>query len=369
LNINVNDAALDKLSNEWSFKLEERKNMQGIAEKFKTILHKGTIRMKDDYSYASWITLKNADFANGIIRFNLKIVDQNPFNILFRYTDGENHYGIGITIKNRTSNINLFTKISSSYNVVESKYLKMLRPEVWLRCTLIMNNEDVQFLIQQEGVRENKLVFAKKMPELPRGTVGFGTNGNSLFYVSGFKIEEYKPNQEKKALNNTNKTRSFEGIMKNSGMKEIKKFCKVIFKKGTTEYDKCLQPHNFCLAKCDSLVPALQERLLNFKCSKSCVKTVYEVNASILRDNLPKPTKFDPKPTDKVDFLVNGEVYYRPGIVKTISNKKNQKLVRIEYHSKENGEMQFSDVMMDDKNIAKCGEKLPHRVDCNENHN
>jgi hypothetical protein len=359
--IDLDNNAVDKLKDSWEYKIEERKNPKGIMEKFKSIIHTGTVRLNNENSYASFITLKDADFANGIIKFNLKFVDLNRIAVLFRYTDKENYYGIGFDLKNKNANIKIFSKVNSSYTAIESKVLTMLRPEAWFRCTLIINYEDIQFLIQQEDIREHKLIFAKKMTELHRGTLGFATNGNSHFYLSGIKIREYKKNQEKKTLNDLNKLRTFEDILKNTTFKEIKKFCKGIFQKGTQDFERCKEPHTFCLYRCDTMVPTKQESIINYKCYKSCVKTVYDVNAAVLRDVIPEEKKYSPKAGDKVDFLKNDAVYYRPGVILKVDQKK----IKIEYHSFINSDIKTSEVIYDGKNVVKCGEKLPNRLDCN----
>ncbi len=35
----------------------------------------------------------------------------------------------------------------------------------------------MQFTVQESDIREVKLVFVKQIPEINRGTMGFGTNG------------------------------------------------------------------------------------------------------------------------------------------------------------------------------------------------
>ena len=60
--------------------------------------------------------------------------------------------------------------------VIDSKNLK-LKPDVWFRCAIILDFNSMKFTIQQNNIREIKLVFVKQLTEHNRGTIGFGTNG------------------------------------------------------------------------------------------------------------------------------------------------------------------------------------------------
>ena len=324
--------------------------------------------MNSEYGFASWITLKNSEFANGVIKFNIKAVDMSPFGIVFRYQDSENFYAIQFSLKDHRANVRLISKINSSLKVIESKHLTMLQPEYWFRCTLILNFEEMKFLIQQENAREHKIIFSKPITELQRGSLGLASNGNSNVYFSGVRIEDYKPNLIGKTLGNVSKIRTFEEMLKKTKSVNIKSFCGEVYKKPSRDFDRCKQPHSFCLIKCDSLVPFAQEGIVNFRCFKDCVKSVYNNNLGTLEMTVSGSitSRWEPREGEKVDYLFKGSTSYRPAKIISVVNRMKKKQLKIEYND-DDGELKNSSILFpDDKSVLKCGEKLTQRLDCND---
>jgi hypothetical protein len=312
----VEIAATDKEKDSWEY-VKENRQSKGQFETFQAIHHTGVARVDMEYGFASWVILKNAEFANGVVKFNIKALDMEPFGVVFRYVDPENYYAIQFNIKDHRTNIRLIAKVNSSLRVLESKYLIMLQPDAWFRCTLILNYEEMKFLMQQETAREHKLVFTKPIKELQRGSFGIASNGNNNVYFSGVSVEDYKPGQIGKTLGNISKIRTFEEMIKKTHSRDIKSFCGEVYLKPSRDFDRCKQPHSFCQTKCDSLVPYVQEGIINFRCFRDCVKAVNNNNLGKLEITQPNITsgKWEPVEGEKIDLLVKGTTFYRPGKV------------------------------------------------------
>ena len=84
----------DSNSNLWKF--EKDVNAGKGLEKFTGITHEGNINLNGmEHQFATWIYLKNAEWANGTVKFNLFLKEsKKPVAFMFRYKDKSNYYAI-----------------------------------------------------------------------------------------------------------------------------------------------------------------------------------------------------------------------------------------------------------------------------------
>jgi len=105
------NGVIHKLSDLWKFE----KNLDGgkeLGRKFTGISHEGDISVLGSQNkFASWIYLENAEWANGLVKFNFFLKDKNPISFFFRYKDRSNYYALKIDAKN--DKIVLLSKIQS----------------------------------------------------------------------------------------------------------------------------------------------------------------------------------------------------------------------------------------------------------------
>ena len=333
--------------------------LDGNKKKLRAISHTGKISIKSKTGYGSWINLKNTDWANGKIKFNILLYDLKPMAVLFRYEDKDNYYavefsGIG------TENVKFLKNIEGAATVIATKSVKIL-PRKWYRVVLIMDYDKIKVKIQSHVIREKKTIFFKEIANgLSRGSLAFASRGNSKFYINGINIDEYKPNRKDRYNNNK---RSWNKVLRFLSPKQRKIYCNDMFKLLKEEIPRCMQIHTYCRIKCDKVIPPV-ESILNFSCQRDCVRT-----ANILenkKDELSRLAKIDqwiPKRNQKIDFLPNGEKNYRMGFVREVESKKGKMVIIVEYliHGNKTAKGQIN---FPSKNIKQCGEVLTARRDC-----
>jgi len=109
---------VDGNSNSWDFFSDPNNtNKNGLIEKIVGIRHTGSISATNAYNFGSWIVLKNSEWANGTVRFNILLKDLHPIAFFFRYMDMNNYYGIEFDPTKQIQNIKLFSKIEGKYNI------------------------------------------------------------------------------------------------------------------------------------------------------------------------------------------------------------------------------------------------------------
>jgi hypothetical protein len=173
--------------------------------------------------------------------------------------------------------------------------------------------------------------------------------GNSEFFFSGFMSEPNDSNKNKDLLEAVN-TRTFDYLAALTKPKVVKELCEREYELGTSGYDSCLRPQNFCRIKCDNVVDPFIESLYNFKCLKTCLKITKPENK--LGTPITTVVPWKPSKDILVDFVLRQGGEPLRGKIKDITGDNN---VTIEY-SDETGPQSTVFAYTND-NIFKCGEK------------
>jgi hypothetical protein len=355
--INIHENTFYTASNSWKFD-EIRSEMSIVKEnqQVKIIHHTGEIRSRDANNYGSFITLKNAQWANGRIRTNFMFRSRKKVAIMFRYMDKDNFYAVEFDLQQTKGNLQLVKKTEGSYSVVKTSTLNILI-EKWYRMAILLNYDKISVLIQSHKMREQKLIFEEELTELSRGTIGFATNGNDDFYLSGIQVDDWMANRSDK-LNFKNK-RTWSEVLKKTSSKDRKRICQETYTTSRSNFGRCLLPHTFCKLRCDNLIPS-EENIINFNCFKDCVRKVSQEETEIGKL---LETEFTPKEGNSIDFIANGEKEYRPAIIKAIKKKGDRKFITVNYFDNM-GESKTAVVKYPGNSVFKCGEKLTRRTDC-----
>ena len=96
----------------WDFFINPHNmNAEGKMEKIEGIRHTGKITAETEMNYGSWITLRNSEWANGTVKFNLMFKDKNPVAFFFRYKDRHNYYAVQFDQGSSVSNIRLLSRV------------------------------------------------------------------------------------------------------------------------------------------------------------------------------------------------------------------------------------------------------------------
>lgn len=347
-------------SNSWDY--QEYKLFDSSLNKYVTqpaIHHTGLIKSSDDNYYGVYITLKNVEWNNGRVKANFLFRDTKMAAFIFRYQDKDNYYAMEMDISNLQNNLRLVAKVDGSVKLIESKFIS-LNLDTWYRTTLIMNNDQISISIQTDKIRENKPVFEHNLELLSRGTIGFASNGNNDFYVSGIEVDDFILHSSKK-IDKKNR-RSWVNLLKHTEPKSVKLYCKNLFKGDTTETARCFVPQNFCKLKCDDHIPTV-ENILNFNCYKDCLnKIVYEKNEIKTQA---KP--WAPKVGDKIDFSVSDDGVFVPGYVLSLRDGEDGKekvvFLSVSYYDNAGNNLKAK-ARFPSSNVARCGSRLTRRKDC-----
>jgi len=171
---NQNDA-LNSLSNSWNFVNNKKVKIEGKKIKIKGIYHNGVISSLKENEFGSVISLKNAEWANSVIKFNLLLLDTKPIGTLIRFNDLQNYYAIEFSTSG-SKNIKLIKRVKGMSTVVLSKPFK-LSLKKWYRITINLSYNIIQLKIQSHVVREHKTIFKTELTGISRGTLGFGSKG------------------------------------------------------------------------------------------------------------------------------------------------------------------------------------------------
>ena len=331
-NIYNNKKSDDVTSSFWSvINKSDYVNKEGKKETLKTIMHTGKIRMSGEMNYASTIVLKDAEWANGIIKFNMKLFDDKPVAVLFRYVNQDNYYGVDFSIQSSTGNFKLFSKIEGSVKEIDSKTIKILIDK-WYRVQIVLEFDEIKVLIQNDKIREKKLIFNKKVEGISRGSLAFATNGNTKFFINGVIVDDY--NKYKKELFPDNK-RSWNNLMKHLSSKDRKIYCRDIFDNEKEEIQRCIDPHFYCSIRCDELISTV-ENLLNLSCFNDCVRTsnteLAKKQGQSLKTVMGNHT-WIPKQNDKCDYKPNDEEQYRMATIKSVKRKGDDFIVTVSYNN------------------------------------
>lgn len=359
--ISVSDQVTNRESNSWDY--QDYKMYDTTLNKYSmqsTIHHSGVIRSLDDNNYGVYVSLKNVEWNNGRVKANFLFKDSKMAAFLFRFQDKDNYYALEIDISNLQNNLRLIAKVDGSVKIIESKFIS-LNLDTWYRLTLIMNNDQISISIQTDKIRENKPVFEHNLELLSRGTIGFASNGNNDFYISGIEVDDFILHSSKK-IDKKNR-RSWINLLKHTEPKSVKNYCMNLFRGDTAEGARCHVPQNFCRLKCDDHIPT-NENILNFNCYKDCLNKIgYEKNEV---KNEAKP--WEPRVGEKIDLSVGDENIFVPGYVLSLqsndpmSNKKTLTLV-VSYYDNAGNNLKTK-VKFPSANVSSCGSKLTRRKDC-----
>jgi len=243
--------------------------MMGKVKKIRTIEHSGKIRVAGELNYASYLKLKNASWANGIISVNIKLFDDKPVAILFRYNDNDNYYGLDLSMENAIGNMKLYSKIEGNIKIYDSLTDRLI-VDKWYRIKIVQNFDQIKVFIQNDKIRENKMVFNREMVGISRGSVVIANNGNTKFWVSGLTVTDYNVNRKEFYPENR---RSWYKILREGSIKDRKIYCRDTFDNDRSEVDRCLEPHFYCQIRCDDKIP-IYENVLNFSCFNDCVRNI-----------------------------------------------------------------------------------------------
>jgi len=347
------------LSNEWKYVINPNFIHEGTTQKLQAIVHTGrVVLLGGEGEYGSWISLKNADFANGKINFNFMLVDERPFATLLRYNDKANYLALEFSV-NSIGNIKLIERVEGTSKVIATKSSKILSNK-WYRVQVVLNFDKIKISLQSHKIRKHRTIIKKKIPNLPRGTLGFATQGNNKFYISGVVISEYNKHNKEKFKNNHY---SWNGILKSISKGQRRLFCQRVFNSLREEIERCTEIHNFCQIKCDSWFPR-KENILNFSCSRDCAKKANSLESQVDKlGELLKKQKWVPKPKDKCDFKPEGQKFYKMGIIHKVVQRGKKKVVTVKYQTDDFKQAKAS-VIFPAKNLKKCGLALTARKDC-----
>jgi len=281
--------------------------------------------------------------------------------VLFRYNNLDNYYGINFSIQSSTGNLKLFSKFEGVSRVVDAKTMKLLLDK-WYRIQIVLEFDQVKMFIQNDKIRENKLIFNKEILGLSRGGLGFATNGNSRFFVNGVKVDDY--NQFRKEIYPDNK-RSWNNLLKHLGIKDRKIYCRDVFDNEKVEVERCMDPHFYCQIRCDEIVPT-NENILNFACFNDCVRTSNLELANKMKNSLKNIVGshvWTPKKGDKCDYKPKGEEVFRMCTIKSVKKRGEDLYVKLSFEGDEVGDG-VNDLKFPDSSLKKCGEALSKRNDC-----
>lgn len=357
----TNPNAIDK--NKVEFRYERSESMQAI-------IYNGIASESNLNSFAAMIILKNADFVNGTIKFNLRTIgkDTSPFGVIFRYHDVNNFYGIIFNMKEKDMNVKLISNLNSTYSVIKQSSFSQLDSEIWLRCTLVLEFETLKFFVQGEKQSGSKHLFTENIKEFSRGSIGFGVNGIQSFIMEGIEIQDLKPVK-------VESERTFIGRLGKINQEIIQKYCHDNFRDESEQAVlSCSEPHQYCSFKCDQLVNQKIEGILNYKCYKECLVKVKEANSKLLGESGSVPlTKWMPKKGLKVDYMYESG-HYTSATVIDVGNDSSASselgspnlIVTLEYRDI-SGTTTTAEVYFPDDSILQCGSKLSQRIDCLDN--
>jgi hypothetical protein len=323
-----------------------------------TIHHKGNVKGKGSGEFGTFITLKDAEWNNGIIQSNLYFKECDIFALLFRFQDRRNFYSVEFEPLKLIDNVRLVSRVNGNSKIVSNKTFK-LNLLTWYRTSIVMINDKIQVFIQTDNIRENKPVFELSIEDISRGTIGFGANGLDDIYINGIVIDQYSPHLSPKG-ENKNK-RSWTGYLKHVEPKTVKHFCKSIFRDNESEIESCRKPANYCKMKCDDYIPTI-ENILNFNCFKDCSNKIIKSDSEIKV----RTVTWKPNIGDRVDYKADGLQNYCAGTIisgQTKATDKSVEIFTITYITPE-GETKTSSEEFPSDLIKKCGEELPKRKDC-----
>lgn len=327
-------------------------NKDGKKEEINSVKFTGNIYTILPLRAASIIKKKDLDFAAGLFKFNLLLHDSNPLFVFFRYVDTENNMGIIIESRKVDSNITLFINVNGSIKILATKSFP-IELKSWQRFQVYLYSDSVKVTIQEEKIRQHKELFAVTNNELSRGSIAFGTNDNSHFYISGISVEPfvYNPNKDEQS-----KVIGFDSIMNKCKSKpKVKYFCSKKMKFKGEDLQRCMLPRFFATHICQN---DFEDYGITFlRCVNSCISYMKEDTLSIKKEE----KTF--KENEKCDFMPIGLTDYFAGTVMKVEDEKDKKVVTVEYTdvlgNKKSGKI---DLLSD--RIDKCGKKLSKRTDC-----
>lgn len=230
----------------------------------------------------------------------------------------------------------------------------------WYRITVILDFNKLKFYIQNDKIREHKLIFKRQILELNKGSLGFATNGNSNFYLNGISIQKNDINKKSEFKDNK---RSWQGLLKQLSPKERKIFCRELFDNSSDEVQRCMEIRFYCQIKCDNIIPR-EENILNFACFNDCIRTS-QGNIGFLSKNkkIFSNILWNPKSHDKCDFKPHGSNFFRMGVIKKATGEYPNIIVEVLYRDYDRNILSAL-VKFPNKDLLQCGSVLTRRNDC-----
>ena len=359
----TNPNSKNRIKNNWTF-FENNNNFfnsDGKKEEIRAIKHTGIVSVNLPFTASTILKKKDLEFANGLIKFNLMINEVDPIYFYLRFIDEDNFIALLINNRDNMNNYSLLLKVQGSIKILDSKNIPM-ELKKWYRFEAYLYSDSVRILVQDSLARRHKEIFSKKVSQISRGTIAFGTNGNNFFYLSGISVEPFSLKAVKRS--DESNVYTFEYIKKKSNNHEVKIWCTKTFKYSLDDYNRCLLPQFFCRHKCQVRLPPEEYGILNLKCVNECInsmKKAQENNGIVQVHEEEAPRSYHA--TERVDFMILGEKNYIPAIVKSISNKEKETYLTIEYQDSL-GNVSTDEVVSNSDRIKKCGNVLKKRSDC-----
>lgn len=231
----------------------------------------------------------------------------------------------------------------------------------WYRWQLILNFDLMKLFLQQDKIRENKIIFTQEISSISRGSIAVATNGNRNFYINGIEIDEYNPNKKRKYQDNH---RTWFKLLEKVSSRDRKIYCRMTFDNEPTHTTRCMEVHNYCKIRCDELIPP-EENIINFACLQDCVRKANSIEAQNDKSS-PKiyinNNKWTPKIGEKCDYKPLDTPYILPCIVVSLNQKKTLARISCDKIS----DKVIINVQIPNKNLTECGKLLGDRTDCRQ---
>ncbi len=164
--------------------------------------------------------------------------------------------------------------------------------------------------------------------------------------------------------------RSWKVILGETDISHRRNYCDDLFSEDKMNFHRCLDPHMYCMFKCNGHINEI-ENILNFNCYSDCVKSALNEPVKGLNSKNKEAVnylKFIPKVKDKCDFKPSGEKTFFSCVVMALSQIKKEKFVKIVYTTPNQKKREVF-VQYPNSSLLACGKGLKIRTDCGKSKN